>query len=173
MRKYSALFFAVALGGCQSKPTKVIEESVNVFSTNAVLVDTRSAFLFASFHIEGSVNLNTTDYLVLQNPKKKIYSLDPDLSQTIERLSRRGIAPFKKIILLSETPNSLENKKWQWLLKNLEVDDIVLMSLDEFKKSYKNRRFGEPNSEEPWTLKASPELQNEFILKKSKEIKKK
>ncbi len=155
--------------GCQSKPTKLIEESANPFAPNAVIVDTRSSFYFASFHIEGSVNLNSSDYLILKNPKSKFYVLDPDLSQVIERLAKRGIAPHKKVILLSETANNIENKKWRWLLKNLEVEDVMLLSLDDFKKIYKSRRFADPTPDVPWTLKSSPELQKELILNKAKD----
>lgn len=169
MSKFIALFFLILFVGCQSKPTKVLEETVNVFAKDSVLVDTRSAFEFASFHIEGSINLNTSDYLVLKDPKKKTYVFDPDVAQTIERLAKRGIAPEKKIYLVGDKYNGIENKKWQWLLKNLEVEDVLLVEFNEFRKDYKNGRFSQAKSERPWILKTSEEYQKEFIHKKAKD----
>ena len=160
-----ALFF-LALTNCQQKPTKSMEEVSNAFRTETVLVDTRSAFLYASSHIKGSINLETTDFLILTNPRTKKRILDPDLNQTIERLAKKGIHPSKKVLLLSDTKNSDENKKWTWFLNLLEVEDIESMSIDDFRKEFKNARYADPNRETSWILKLSPDLQNEFILKK-------
>ena len=169
MAKIFLVLFTVVFVGCQSKPTKVIEETVNVFAKDSVMVDTRSAFNYESFHIEGSVNLNTSDYLVLKDPRKKTYVLDPDIAQTIERLAKRGITPEKKIYLVGDKADSVENKKWQWLFKNIEVEDVILVEFNEFRKEYKNLRFAIAKSERPWILKTSDEFQKEFVLKKSKD----
>lgn len=155
--------------GCQSKPTKVIEETVNVFAKDSVMIDTRSALNYASFHIEGSANLNSGDYLILKNPKKKTYVMDSDLPQIIERLARRGVSPEKKIYLIGDKTDSTENKKWQWLFKSLEVEDLILIGFDEFRKNYKNARFAPAQPERPWILKTSEEFQKEFIIKKAKD----
>ena len=170
MIKYLSAFILLFAVGCQMlnpKSTNVMEESVNVFAENTVLIDTRSAFDYASFHITGSLNLNTSDYLILKNPLTKRRIFDPDLQQTIERLARRGISPAKRVILLSTKANSDENKKWQWLLRNLEVENVRLMSVDEFRKAHPNRSFAEPNREPVWTLQISEDLQKEFIIKKA------
>lgn len=164
----TAISFSL-LVGCQSKPTTVLEETVNVFAKNGVMIDTRSAFNYASFHIEGSVNLSTHDYLVLKDPQKKTYAFDPDLNQTIERLAKRGVSPEKKIYLIGDKADSVENKKWQWLLKGLEVEDVVLVEFSDFRKDYKTGRFAAAKSERPWYLKTSEEFQKEFIVKKAKD----
>ena len=169
MYKIIVLSFLILFVGCQSKPTRVLEETVNVFAKDSVMIDTRSAFEYASFHIEGSANLSTSDFLILKDPKKKSYVMDPDLAQTIERLAKRGIAPEKKIYLLGNRADSPENKKWQWLLKNLEVEDVVLVEFSEFRKDFKNGRYAQAKSERPWYLKSSEEFQKEFIIKKSKD----
>lgn len=169
MVKIVALSLLILFVGCQSKPTKVIEETVNVFAKDTVMIDTRNAFDYASFHIEGSVNLSTNDYLILKDPRKKTYAMDPDLVQTIERLAKRGIIPEKKIYLIGKQADSLENKKWQWLLKNLEVEDVVLVEFSEFRRDSKNVRYAQPKPERPWYLKTSEEFQKEFIVKKSKD----
>ena len=55
------------LMSCQQKPTKVMEESVDVFEPRTVLIDTRDSLQFQSYHIQGSVNLNSFDFLILKN----------------------------------------------------------------------------------------------------------
>ncbi|MFZ3231649.1 MAG: rhodanese-like domain-containing protein [Pseudobdellovibrio sp.] len=154
---------------CQQKPTKSIQETTNIFKPDTTVVDTRSSFLYTSFHITGSVNLSVADFLILKNPKTKTRILDPDLNQIIERLAKKGISPDRKIVLLSTEKDSIENKKWKWLLKNLEVDDVELSSVDDFNKAHKNARFAEPPRGDVWTLKISDELKNEFIIKKGKD----
>jgi hypothetical protein len=162
------IVFVFLLSGCLSKPTKVIEQSVNVFEKNIVLLDTRSALNYASFHIEGSKNLLVEDFLILKNPlskkanKKRL--LDPDMNQTIERLAHKGVSPDLKIFLIGESKNSVTNKKWRWLLSYLEINDIHLYSLDEVKKM-KSGRFTEAEKQSPWILKSSVEYQSEFIFK--------
>lgn len=155
------------LMSCQQKPTKVMEESVDVFEPRTVLIDTRDSLQFQSYHIQGSVNLNSFDFLILKNAKTQKRILDPDLNQIIERLARRGVAPDRRVILLSENANDLENKKWRWLLKNLEVDNVQMMSLSDFKKKNTRNSFAEPERQMPWLLQTSEVLQQELILKKA------
>lgn len=161
------IFLLVGVFSCQSRQTKSIEESANVFKTETVLVDTRSAFLYASAHIKGSVNLSSQDFLLLKNPLTKTRVFDPDLIQTIERLAKRGIHPSKKVLLLSDSKDSVEIKKWTWLLKLLEVESIEATGFQDFRKQTKNARYAEPREEKPWTLGLGEDLQNEFIIKKA------
>lgn len=157
----------ILTAGCQQKPTKSIEETSNsIFKVQTVLVDTRTAFLFQSFHIPGSVNLVTSDFIILKDPRTKKYILDPDLNQTIERLARKGVSPDRHIVLLSTEKNSVENKKWNWLLRNLNFEDIEMSSVDEFNLKHKNARYAEPSRADVWTIKLSEPLQNEFVIKK-------
>lgn len=152
---------------CQQAPTKTIEETSNsIFKVKTVLVDTRDAFSYTSFHIPGSVNLVSNDFLVLKNPITKKYVLDSNLTETIDRLARKGVAPDRRIILLSTAKNSAENKKWNWFLKNLGFEDIDMTSVDEFNAKNKNARYLEPERADVWTLKLSEQLQQEFIIKK-------
>lgn len=167
--KIVGLFISLVAVGCQNSATKVLEENVNVFGNNSVLVDTRSAFNYTSYHVPGSVNLNTADYLILKNPKTSLRILDPDIQQTIDRLAKRGINPNKRVILLSDTADSVESKKWRWLLRNIEVESVKLMTIAEFKKEYKTRPFAEPKGENSWILTTSEDLQKEFIVKQSKD----
>lgn len=162
---FNLLFFM----GCQQQPTKAIQESVDVFENKTVLMDTRSALEFESFHIQGSKSLVVEDFLVVKNPmskKKKTYQLDPQITDVISRLARRGIHPSKTVYLIGKTKNSEANKRWKWLLSVLEVQDVQMFSIDEIKK-IRNGRFAEAEQQSAWTLKSSEELQNEFIYKKA------
>lgn len=171
MKQTCFLFLAsFMVFSCQQKPTKVVEESANVFDQQIVLIDTRKPLDYESFHVEGSYNLWWEDFVILQNPgsraknKKRIF--DPDLRQTIERLAKKGVSPNRKIYLIGSTPDSVENKKWRWLLSYLEVTNVQPHSVKEISKT-KTGRFAEAKSVAPWVLKASEEYQNEFIIKKA------
>lgn len=165
-----ALLLAGLVVGCQQAPTTALEESVDVFAARTVLVDTRSALDYASFNIKGSTNLLVDDFVVLQNPlakpKNQKRYFDSNLKSMIERLSRRGIHPDRKIILIGSKKDSIENKKWQWMLNNLEIKEVVLYSLDQVRKM-KHGNFAEIEAEQPWELKLSQAEQKEFILSKA------
>lgn len=126
------LLLIVFLAGCAQAPTKAVN-SVGGDSNPVVLADTRSPLDYNSFHVKGSINLNTADFLILKNPKTKLRILDPDLTQTVERLAKKGISPFKTVLLISETENDLEGKKWNWLLRQLGVTDVKMSTLAQFR----------------------------------------
>lgn len=168
---YIATVFIFFGMGCVQSPTKVIEQSADIYEKNIVLLDTRDALSYASYHIEGSKNLLVEDFLVLKNPLAKTtnkkYTFDPDINQTIERLAHKGVSPNKRIYLIGDVKNSVSNKKWKWLLSYLDIKDIALFSLAEVKK-IKNGRFSEAEKQSPWVLKSSVEFQNEFVFKNTK-----
>ncbi len=162
------LLMILVLVACKHEPTKIIEQSSDIFEKNIVLLDTRSALEFTSFHVRGSQSLLIEDFLVLKNPnaksanKKRI--LDPDMNQTIRRLALKGVNPEMTVYLIGDTKNSIENKKWRWILSYLEIRDIRLFSLAEIRK-IKNGRFAEAEKKSEWILKSSEEYQKEFIFK--------
>jgi len=143
---------AVFVSACQSAPTRLREQSVNV-DQNTVLVDTRSALEYSSFHFSGSVHLHTSDYLLLKPGLNEKRIFDPDLTQTIERLARRGLHPQKKVILISDDKDQAEAKKWQWLLQKLGLEKPVIS----FFSDQKSRLAGRPPRAQPermpvWTV---------------------
>lgn len=146
------IFFFIL--GCQSKPTVVRETSVNQYNKNVILVDTRSAFDYTSFHVSGSVNLNSGDFLILKNPKINKRVLDPDIPQIIERLAKRGVSPLKTVLLISDKKDSVENKKWNWLLRKLDVRDVLMTSLNDYRAQHKNSvPQAMPESVSAWEVK--------------------
>lgn len=167
MRYLIVILLLVFAVGCQQKPTTALEESVDAFEPRTILVDTRSALDFASYHIKGSTNLLVEDFLILKNPlakpqnQKRVF--DSNLKNVVERLAARGIRPGKRIYLMGDKRDSIDNKKWQWLLYNLEIDEIYLYSIDQIRKMRKGN-FAEIEKEEPWVLKSSPDFQKEFVL---------
>jgi rhodanese-related sulfurtransferase len=170
MKYIIAFLFSVMITGCQQKPTTALEESADIFEAHTVLIDTRSALDFQSFHIKGSSNLLVEDFLILKNPvakpknQKRIF--DSNLINVIERLATRGINPTKKIYLMGASKDSIENKKWLWLLNNLEITEVSLHSVDQIRK-IKNGKFAEITAASPWTLKSNLDFQKEFILNKA------
>lgn len=144
---------SVALTSCQTQPTLVKQEVATQDFKNRVLVDTRSAFDFAGFHISGSINLYSGDFLILKNPRTELRVLDPDIAQVIERLAKRGLSPLKSVILLNEKRDDIENKKWLWLLRQLEVRDVTLMSLQEYREQNKNIPQAKPEPAPVWNVK--------------------
>ncbi len=151
--------------GCQIKPTVVKDESANHYNKALVVVDTRSALDYFSFHIPGSVSLNSADFLILKNPRTKKRVIDPDLEQIVERLAKRGISPLKTIVLISEKKDSDENKKWNWLFLQLDIRDVAMMGLEDYLAH--NKRVAPqatPDSVPVWEIK-----KKKFILKKADE----
>jgi len=168
MQKIIFLMSFLLVFSCQQKPTKVIEESATVFKKNTVLIDTRSPLMFESFHIEGTQNLWWEDFVLLTNAKSKKRTFDPDLQQTIRRLAQKGIHPDMTVYLINDQSNSLENKKWKWLLSYLDVRNVELKSIADLRKSKTGsiNRFAKTEPQLEWTLKTSEEFQKELIYKK-------
>lgn len=142
------------LFSCQSKPTLISEEPTNPLPKDIVLADTRSAFEFAGYHFSGSVSLRSEDFLILKDAKSQKRIMDPDIPQTIERLARRGISPLKSILLISDKKDSIENKKWRWLLKQLDVRDVELVRFEDYREAHPNRIPQAPPERVPvWEVK--------------------
>lgn len=134
MLKISLITIFSVLSACQMAPTKIKNE-VGGIAASVVLVDTRSQLDFTGYHVPGSVHLRSDDFIILKNPATRLRQFDSDLEQTVERLAKRGISPNKKIILIGSSQMSDENKKWQWLLNQLQVSDISLVSLQDYIKA--------------------------------------
>lgn len=168
MKFLSILFFVIFSVGCQLSPTKISEESSGALK-NIVFVDTRSALEFESFHLEGSIHLQTSDFLILQNglsKNKKNRILDPDLKSIIQRLAIKGVHPERKIVLMGSPAKSVESLKWNWLLKQIDVLNVEMVSFEEAKKKYQ-RQIQKPISTDAWTLNTEISLVQETVFKKS------
>ena len=145
----SILLFSV---GCQLAPTK-IKQDIGGFAGDVVLIDTRNSLAYSSYHVSGSMSLNSEDFIILKNPAIQKRGLDSDLDQVVERLARRGISPLKKIVLISDKKDSDENKKWQWLLRKLDVTNIESISLDEYiEKTKPLRPRSDPDRADVWPV---------------------
>lgn len=161
MMKFFLFLPFLLLLSCQMKPTVVKNEATDQYEKDVVLVDTREALQYESYHVSGSVHLQTSDFLILKNPLTKEKVFDPDLNQTIERLAKKGISPEKRIILVSDSKESLENKKWHWLFKKIGVTQVGYAGLSYFKGRIPQEK---PESVATWTITNAAE-----ILKKSKD----
>lgn len=170
--KILALLCLILLASCQQKPTRALEESVNVFDRPIVLLDTRRSLDYSSFHVSGAKDLWWQDFVTLDqktvNARKRKYFFEKDMAPLIERLANRGVNPQKTVYLIGYKQDSTENKRWSWLLKLLEVQDVKMISQDEARKKFPGRR-ADPPIEKPWTLKTSQEFQYEFIHNKAQD----
>lgn len=156
MKVLKFFLFWLLIAGCQLQPTVIKQEVGTQDFKNRVLVDTRSAFEFAGFHIAGSVNLNSGDFLILKNPKTEKRILDPDLNQIVERLAKRGISPLKQIILLGNSAADTETLKWQWLLKQLDIRNIEITGFEDYRAQNKNKvPQAAPESVPVWEIRNS------------------
>lgn len=154
MKFKTLLLYSALIAGCQAAPTIVKQEVSTQDFKDRVLVDTRSAFEFAGFHIAGSVSLNSGDFLILKNPKTETRVLDPDLTQVVERLAKRGISPLKQIILLGTSGSDTETQKWRWLLKHLDVRNVEIAGFEEFRAQNKSKvPQAAPESVPVWEIK--------------------
>lgn len=161
-RFYFAIAAALVFSGCQSKPTLVKTETVTPGPESLVIADLRPGFEFVSFHVPGSVHLDSADYLILKNTKPKKYALDADLEQTIERLARKGLSPDKKVLLLY-SKDIFEMKKWSWFLHQLGFNEVDSQLFGEYVDEHKNMRPRDnPEAVSVWSIQNS-----EAILKKS------
>ncbi len=162
--KYKFLIFVLlmlGLGACQSQPTQLKQEVGGTDPKNRVLIDTRSSFDYESFHVSGSINLNTGDFLILKNAKTQTRILDPDVNQIVERLAKKGVSPLKPVILIGEIKNSFENRKWRWLLKQLDVRDVTTSGLEEFRSQNNSLvPVPKPESMPVWTLENQIEIRS-------------
>jgi hypothetical protein len=154
MKKWLAL---IIFAGCAQAPTKV-ENSVGGEPVGTVLADTRSHLEYTTYHVKGSVHLSSSDFLILKDARSKTRVLDPDLAQTVERLANKGISPLKTVVLVSETADAVENKKWNWLLRQLGVNDVNMISLAQFRVINSHLRpMPEPKRMPVWEIK-NPKL---------------
>lgn len=159
LQRITILAALLSLAACAPTATVVKEEVAPSERVVApVLVDTRPGFQFTASHLPGSIHLESADFIVLKSITKKERIFDPDLQQTIERLAKRGVSPLKRIILISEKADSLENKKWSWLLNQLGVLHVERMSLKSYVEKNKPVPQAEPDPQAPWTVDNAAEI---------------
>lgn len=165
MQLKPVLLFYVLVMGCQLQPTVIKQEVGTQDFKNRVLVDTRSAFDFAGYHISGSINLNSGDFLILKDPRTEKRILDPDLIQVVERLAKRGVSPLKNVVLLGNKKDDLENYKWRWLLKQLDVRNVDVMGFAEYRAQNKKAvPQAAPEAVPTWEIKNPKAILNRSAL---------
>lgn len=143
-------------------PTKIKTE-VGGLSENEVLVDTRSSLEYTSYHVPGSVHVNSEDFLIVKDPKNKIRKIDSDIDQIIERLAGRGVGPNVNVQLICDDKDLTECFKWQWLLKNLGIAQVNSTRLSDYiQKNRPLRNRPQPARTFVWLA-----TNKEYILKNS------
>lgn len=147
------IFTVLLLSSCQQVATRVTEESEDTIAENVVLLDTRSDLDFSSFHVEGAKHLAVREFLNPSRTNGKSTELT-DLDDLVLRLSIKGVSPGRTIYLIGDKKNSLENKKWNWLLYYLGVKQVKFYSMDEVLKM-RNGRFKSATSASVWSVSSA------------------
>lgn len=150
-----ALFF---LAACQSAPTKVYESapaepkagSVAVIKPddNTVIIDARPSFQYAMAHLNGSQNMQWTDFTQREAPY--FGELEKDLFFHARRLARLGIDPSTPVIVVGAGPQGHgEEGRVAWTLKYMGVKNVKFVSIDYFSLPLTNNEEAEPRANKP------------------------
>lgn len=131
-----SLLLAVALIGCQSKPTKVYETKENrqkqthqALSANTILIDARPAFLNALAHPSGSFNLQWNEFTQREPPYEGY--LAKDLFFHARRLARLGIGPDSDVLVLGRGRSGQgEEGRLAWTLRRMGVKNVRFANLE-------------------------------------------
>jgi thiosulfate/3-mercaptopyruvate sulfurtransferase len=135
----------LALGGCQSKPTKAYETSqakikdvpgeknaeLPQIGKGTVIVDARPAFDFSLSHINGAINLRWDEFTQQKDPFRGL--LDADLFFHARRLARLGIGPDTPVIVVGRGQQGKgEEGRLAWTLKYLGLKNVKFAHIDVF-----------------------------------------
>ncbi len=150
--------------GCANLPTLVKDEVVTPSKKEErLLVDVRSELKYSGHHISGSVSLRTESFILLKSSLNKLRNIDTDLDQTAERLSKKGITPERKVLILFDSESEIESKKWKWFFESAKFKSVDLQNIDEYRQQNPNRvPSEEPEAVPRWTLSDSVKS---YILK--------
>lgn len=125
----------LSLTACQTKPTTTRETVSRSFGgsqallgpialgEDVVIADTRSSFDFSMSRIPRSVSINWSDYSE-REPSQRGWP-QKDLFAAARRLSRLGIGPTSKVVVLGQgLEGQGEEGRVAWLLAYLGVEDV-------------------------------------------------
>lgn len=154
---FSVFLISALLLSCKSAPTIMTNEVAAEGPQNEIVLDVRSSLNKAGFAVPGSASFESSDFLILKPGAASKRILDPDQTQIIERLARKGLHPLKKVTIVYQ--DLTEAKKWKWLLSEASFTDIKLISFDEyFRKNAPLRPKAAPERVEVWLHQFSPEF---------------
>ncbi len=170
------IWFIPMLWGCALKPT-VVKETMSLDSTkfivksglpqigeNTLVVDARSAFDFNLVHLPGSIPLRFEDLGPLKPNKIAV-------DQVVRRLSLKGVAPNKEILIVGNGPGPNgrgEESRLAWALLYLGFKNVQVARIENYSKLL-TTAASEPRKNEPMWV--APPVRHNWVTdaKKFKE----
>lgn len=147
------------LSSCQTKPTKVYEQSPAELVRTSIILDARSSFEYMSSHIPGSINVSWEDFSVPE--KNRQGELKSDLTREARRLALYGISPSAAVIVVGNGVNGQGAEgRLAWTLRYMGVSNVKAMPISRFQipmtaaesPPAKNADFWTPNYDESLLL---------------------
>lgn len=140
--KYFLLGFFIFLSACVQKPTKVYETQPAEpkagehapgmkVDDKTVILDARPAFQFAISHLNGSQNVQWSDFAQREHPFEG--ELEKDLFFHARRLARLGIDLSTPVVIVGlGNQGHGEEGRIAWTLKVMGVKDVRFVNIDYF-----------------------------------------
>lgn len=146
MKKIFALFFSVGLllTGCATLPTKTYQKNETKtqagetqlnLSDLTVLIDARLPFEYAVSHVNGSYNMQWTDFTHREEWRRGV--LEGDSFFHARRLARLGLTPQTPIVLIGKgLQGQGEEGRLAWTFMVLGFSDVQLAHIDSFNRAW-------------------------------------
>lgn len=139
----------VCLVACQTKPTKVYEQTPAQQLEIAVILDSRPAFEFMSSHIPGAINVNWQDFSVPELNRRGELKLD--LNREARRLALYGIDPSTPVIVVGNgTKGDGSEGRLAWTLKYMGVQNVKALPISQFDIPMTAAESPPPKNKTPW-----------------------
>lgn len=141
---FGLIFFIIGflfLQGCAQAPTKMYESKPVEAKANeaapvkvddqTVILDARPAFQYAISHLNGSQNIQWSDFAQREYPYYG--ELEKDLFFHARRLARLGIDPATPVVIVGlGSSGHGEEGRVAWTLKVLGIKDVRFVNIDYF-----------------------------------------
>lgn len=156
---------ALILGGCQSPPTKLFDDSKvrdqerRALPEDVVVLDARPDFEFSTSHAPGAISVHWQDFSQSESPF--LGELDTDLFVHARRLSRYGIRPYTPVLVLGRgLAGEGEEGRLVWTLRVMGLKDVSYRTVG----SYLQKATREPSPAPKEVALWKPELDESLVV---------
>lgn len=142
-------FVAVALAGCQTKPTRISENEERrvalakaagkpiEVSQTTIIIDARPAFDYSTAHIPKSIPMTWSDFSEAKAEQRGI--LQADRFAIARRLARLGINPDSHVVVVGRgLAGNGEEGRIAWMLAYLGVTNVQFAAIETLNPRYVN-----------------------------------
>ena len=108
-----------------AKPTE------NVIDSKTIVIDSRTPFEYSLSRVPGSISMQWNDFAQKEPPFLGL--LEKDMFFHARRISRMGIGPDSKVLVIGKGPNGgAEEGRIAWTLQYLGVKDVTFTKSEHF-----------------------------------------